>query len=437
MLGDPNSATGRLPNSYNRSTGASGGVSWVDRWGVVGLSHTELNATYGIPSEESVFIDQRNHRTEGLLVLDQPVSWLESLTVKATQVRYRHQEIDASNGEVGTQFDSTGYDTRLEAAYLPIAGISGIFGLSSRDRTLSASGSEAYIPTTADRQNAVFLSAGRAFGDARLEFGTRQSKARLDPTGNPDLAVRNFTLSDYSLGLKMPVGGPIALSINASSAQRAPSVPQLYADGPHAATATFEIGNPTLDKERSRNLELSIGSAATPLRWKASVFQQRFENYIAGFSTDVNDDGVADRVDDEGAIVNSPEDPTAGPLQRLRALADTVRGTVEGIGDAPRLPPMRVGVSTDYASGPWTGFASVMYAAQQNRTSPFETPTPSYTRVDGEIAYNWKTGATGSTTLFVAGRNLLNEDIRLSTSYVKDTVPMPGRSFYAGLRVRF
>jgi iron complex outermembrane receptor protein len=439
-------------------------VSWVDRWGVIGLSHTELHATYGIPSEESVFIDQRNHRTEGLLVLDQPVSWLESLRVKAAQVRYRHQEIDASNGEVGTQFDSTGYDTRLEAAYLPIAGISGIFGLSSRDRTLSASGSEAYIPTTADRQNALFLSAGRAFGNARLEFGTRQSKARLDPTGNPELPLRNFTLSDYSLGLKMPVGGLIELSINASSAQRAPSVPELYADGPHAATATFEIGNPTLNKERSRNLELSIGSAATPLRWKASVFQQRFENYIAGFSTDVNDDGVADRVDDEGTVVNSPADPTAGPLRRLayqeapanfrgleleigwrpvnsawgwRTFADTVRGTVEGIGDAPRLPPMRVGVSTDYASGPWTGFASVMYAAQQNRTSPFETPTPSYTRVDGEIAYNWKTGATGSTTLFVAGRNLLNEDIRLSTSYVKDTVPMPGRSFYAGMRVRF
>jgi iron complex outermembrane receptor protein len=37
----------------------------------------------------------------------------------------------------------------------------------------------------------------------------------------------------------------------------------------------------------------------------------------------------------------------------------------------------------------------------------------------------------------VAGRNLLNEDIRLATSYVKDTVPMPGRSFYAGMRVRF
>jgi iron complex outermembrane receptor protein len=463
-LGDPSSPSGRLPNSFNRSQGASAGVSWVDRWGVVGLSHTELHATYGIPSDQPIFIDQRNHRTEGLLELDQPVSWLESLSVKAAQVRYRHQEIDASNGEVGTQFDSTGYDARLEAAYLPIAGISGVFGMSSRDRTLSASGSEAYIPTTADRQNALFLSAGRAFGDARLEFGTRQSQARLDPTGNPDLPMRNFTLSDYSLGLKMPVGGPIELSINASSAQRAPSVPELYADGPHAATATFEIGNPTLDKERSRNLELSIGSAVTPLRWKASVFQQRFENYIAGFSTDVNDDGVADRVDDEGAIVNSPADPTAGPLRRLayqeapakfrgleieigwrpvnsawgwRTFADTVRGTVEGIGDAPRLPPMRVGVSTDYASGPWTGFASVMYAAQQNRTSPFETPTPSYTRVDGEIAYNWKTGATGSATLFVAGRNLLNEDIRLSTSYVKDTVPMPGRSFYVGMRARF
>ena len=40
-------------------------------------------------------------------------------------------------------------------------------------------------------------------------------------------------------------------------------------------------------------------------------------------------------------------------------------------------------------------------------------------------------------TLFLQGRNLMNEDIRLSTSYVKDTVPMPGRSFYAGMRVRF
>jgi iron complex outermembrane recepter protein len=463
-LGDPSSPTGRLPNSYNRSQGASAGVSWVDRWGVVGLSHTELHATYGTPSEQSVYIDQRNHRTEGLLELDQPVSWLESLRVKAAQVRYRHQEIDASNGEVATQFDSTGYDARLEAAYLPVAGISGVFGLSSRDRTLSSSGSEAYIPSTTDRQNAVFLTAARALGDARLALGTRQSQARLDPTGNPDLPMRNFTLSDYSLGLQVPVRGPVALSINLASAQRAPSVPELYADGPHAATATYEIGNSTLDKERSRNIELSLGSDATPLRWKASVFQQRFENYIAGFATDVNNDGVADRTDDAGTIVNSPQDPSAGPLQRIayqqaparfrglelelgwrpensawgwRTFADMVRGTVDGIGDAPRLPPVRVGVSTDYASGPWTGFASVMYAAQQNRTSPFETPTPSYTRVDSEIAYKWKTGSSGSTTLFVAGRNLLNEDIRLSTSYVMTTVPMPGRSFYAGLRVRF
>ena len=77
-----------------------------------------------------------------------------------------------------------------------------------------------------------------------------------------------------------------------------------------------------------------------------------------------------------------------------------------------------------------------MRASAQTRTGPFETETPGYTRVDAEVSYGWSLGADRRATLFLQGRNLLNEDIRLATSFVRDVVPMPGRSVYAGLRIR-
>jgi iron complex outermembrane receptor protein len=95
-----------------------------------------------------------------------------------------------------------------------------------------------------------------------------------------------------------------------------------------------------------------------------------------------------------------------------------------------------MGVQADYLSGPWAGFASVMHAVEQKRTSIFETVTPGYTRVDAEVSRLLAQSARYSVSLFVQGRNLLNADIRLSTSFVKDTVPMPGRSIFAGLRMK-
>jgi iron complex outermembrane recepter protein len=463
VVGDPASATGRLPNSATEARGMSAGVSWVDRWGVAGLSYSGQDATYGIPAEEGVFIDQRNRRTEGLIELDQPVPGLESLRFRTASVRYRHEEIEAATGAVGTAFDSRGRDARIEAVHAPFGGIRGALGLHARQRTLTAAGDEAYIPTTRERENALFWVGERAFGAAKLEFGIRQGRANLRPDAASGAPSRQFDLGSYSIGGLIPVSGPVALSLNLGSAQRAPAIEELYANGAHAATRTFEVGDPTLDKERSRNLEIALRQTTGPVRWKLGAFQQRFSNYIAGFSTDENGDGIPDRVDEDNEIQNSEADPGAGELSRLayrqaparfrgleaelgwqpiasawsfKAFGDMVRGNVDGFGAAPRTPPSRLGVSVDYAAGPWAGFVSVLRAARQERTAPLETGTAGYTRVDAELSHTWKLGGLYTATLFLQARNLLDEEIRLSTSFVKDSVPMPGRSAYAGLRLR-
>jgi iron complex outermembrane receptor protein len=463
VVGDPSSASGRLPNSATEGRGLSAGVSWVDRWGAAGLSYSGQDATYGIPAEEGVFIDQRNRRTEGLIELEQPMRGVESLRLRTASVRYRHEEIEAETGEVGTAFDSRGRDTRIEAVHSPFAGIRGALGLHAKQRTLTAAGDEAYIPTTRERENALFWVGERAFGAAKLEFGIRQGRANLSPDETSGAPSRDFKLGSYSIGGLIPVAGPVALSLNIGSAQRAPAIEELYANGAHAATRTFEIGDAALDKERSRNLEIALRQTTGPVRWKLGAFQQRFSNYIAGFSTDENGDGIPDRVDGDNVIANSEADPEAGELSRLayrqaparfrgleaelgwqpvaspwafKAFGDMVRGTVDGFGAAPRTPPSRLGVSVDYAAGPWAGFISVLRAARQDRNAPLETTTAGYTRVDAELSHTWKLGGLYSATLFLQARNLLDEEIRLSTSFVKDAVPMPGRSAYAGLRLR-
>jgi iron complex outermembrane receptor protein len=463
VLGDPSSASGRLPNSFSEGSGRSGGVSWIDRWGMAGLSHSALDTRYGIPAEDGVFIDLRNRRTEGLVEFDAPLPGIETLRLRSADVRYRHAEIEGASGEVGTAFDSQGRDTRVEGVHAPFIGVRGAFGVHLRTRTLSASGEEAYLPSTREREDAVFWVGERALGDGRIEFGVRQGRATRTPDAESGLAGRRFSPGSWSIGGLMPIAGPIALSAALTGSQRAPATEELYADGAHAATRTFELGDGTLGMERSRGLELALRQTTGPVRWKIGGFERRFSSYIAGFGTDENADGLADRVDETGGITNSVADPGAGEFSRLayrqaparfrgieaeiawqpvaspwsmRGFGDAVRGTVDGLGAAPRTPPLRIGLSVDYAAGPWSGFVSVLRAARQDRVGVFETETPGYTRVDAELAHTWSLGTNRLATLFVQGRNLMNEDVRLSTSFVKDLVPMPGRSVYAGLRIR-
>ncbi|MFM1989303.1 MAG: hypothetical protein RJA99_2260 [Pseudomonadota bacterium] len=463
VRGDPASASGRLPNSFARGDGVSGGVSWIDRWGTVGISHAALDNRYGIPAEPDVRIDLRNRRTEGLLDLAEPLPGFDSIRLRGAEVRYRHTEVEGSSGTIGTAFDSVGRDVRLEALHAEALGFRGALGAQVRQRTLSASGEEAYLPTTREAENALFWVGERAIGAGRLELGVRQARATRSPDASSGFESRRFDPRSWSVGGSMPLAGPVALLATVAGSERAPAIEELYANGAHAATRTFELGDPSLGKERSRSLELGLRSAGPTLRWRVSGFERRFSNYVAGFATDADGDGIADRVDESGAIANSVADPAAGEFVRLayrqaparfrgleaelawtppaspwtvRGSADAVRGTVDGLGAAPRTPPLRVGATLEYAAGPWAAFASVLRAAAQDRTGPFETPTPGYTRVDAELSYGWSLGGDRRATLFIQGRNLTNEDIRLSTSFVKDLVPMPGRSVWAGLRLR-
>jgi iron complex outermembrane recepter protein len=73
----------------------------------------------------------------------------------------------------------------------------------------------------------------------------------------------------------------------------------------------------------------------------------------------------------------------------------------------------------------------------QKRVAPLETPTPAYTRVDGEVAFKVERKARAAATIFLQATNLLDREIRLHTSHLKDVAPLVGRSFTLGVRGEF
>ena len=461
---DPASATGRLPNSATRAQGVTLGGSRVTDRGVLGVSHSRYDSRYGIPSEEDVFIRMSRERSELLGEFDTPVPGIEMARFKYADSRYRHDEVEAPGGEIGTRFRSRGRELRLELLHAPIAGLRGAFGLQWRERALSVSGEEAYLPDNDASMQALFWVAEKRLGEVRLELGARHESTRLWPDAAWGSPARDFSTNSLSVAATLPLATGYEASMVLGLAARAPVADELYANGPHVATGTFEVGNPDLPHERSTNIDLSVRKTAGALRWKAGVYGNRFGDYLYGHTSDLDGNGLADRVDETGTIANGPPSPDAGDLLRIeydrararfhgieaeislkpegsplqwRAFVDVARGRIENGGNLPRMAPMRAGLNAEWRQGPWSGFANWLVVSRQDRIAALETPTDGYQRVDAEIARTVRLASGAEATLFLQGRNLLDAPIRLHTSFVKDSVPMPGRSLIAGVRARF
>lgn len=454
---DPASPRGRVPNSDTDSDGFSVGGSLVGDRGYLGASFQKLNSNYGIPTPEASRIDVRQNRVDVAGELRDPLPGFTRLRARVRHGDYQHKEIE-STGEVATTFKNDGTEQRYELTHAPLGGWTGVMGLQMDGRTVSALGEEAVIPKTDSRARDLFLVESYSWRDFKFELGGRAGSVKLDPDG--DDSSRKFSLASFSAGTVWNFRPGYALALNGALAQRAPTIEELYSDGAHHATETFDVGDASLSKEKSRNIDFGLRKTTGAWRGKIGAFYNKFHNYIYGAYVDSDGDGVPDRVDDTGALVPNGEftlinttqakarfvgleaelswrpDPAAGP--GLRLFGDMVRGRLTNGGrDLPRMSPARVGLEGDYKYGPWTANAMALFVLRQDRVATLETTTDGYVRLDAGIEYTLKAAQEVTTKLFLRGNNLLNQDMRVATSYIKDFAPLPGRSFVAGLRANF
>jgi iron complex outermembrane recepter protein len=454
---------GDLPNSAGRTWEVAGGLAWIGSNANLGVSVSHYDSLYGIPiryatvapapgdpGPEEVRLDVKQTRFDIRGEINPTEGFLDAVKFRAGYADYKHNEID-DVGAIGTTFLNKGGEGRLEFIQRERSGWRGAFGVQYFQRNLRIIGDEKFLPPSRTRQSGLFTVQSLDKGPFRAEVGGRieftTARAQADTTlGNPDIK-RNFTAVSGSLGGNYELVKGWRVGINASYSQRAPAAEELFANGPHAGTQAFEIGNPAFKLEKSKGLELTLRGNSGPFKITGSVYKSWFNGFIYEQPTGVVTDGLpVFQFLQNKARYYGAEVEVSTEVAKING----VTITLDGVGDftrariilpgpdqnAPRIPALRLLGGLEAQSDHLGLRGEVEWVDGQNRVASFETQTRGYTMVNASATIRpW--GEDGKASLLLSLNNIFDVDARRSASFLKDYAPLPGRDFRATVRVKF
>ena len=450
--------TGRVENSFVESRGGALGMSWVGDRGWVGLAASAYDSDYGVPGhshqheaqgpstgrvlaeqdeehedEEAVTIDLEQRRLDLHGRLDAPLTGVEAVQLRVGWRDYSHRELEGR--DVGTRFANRFVEGRLEALLAPLAGFEGVAGLHWLDRDFSASGAEAYVRPTTTRRLAAFAFEELPPRPWGVQVGMRLESQDTD-TVDPALRSRSFTPLSASAGVTYAFSETWRLNLTASHAERAPTAEELYSDGPHAATRSYEVGNPALGVERGNGVDLTARVSGERLSGSASIFLTRFDDYVYLADTGEVEDGLPVRAftaaDAElaGAELHGDLELYHGGSTHLHleATYDRVRGRLTSTGEhLPRIPPQRLRLGLVALGELWNARLEGRWVDEQDRVADLEEPTPDYAMLDASVGVHFVAGGMAH-HLLLRGSNLTDEAAFNHVSFLKRQAPLPGRT---------
>ncbi|MEO1251137.1 MAG: TonB-dependent receptor [Pseudomonadota bacterium] len=481
-------AFGTVPNSFFETSGASGGLSWVGDRGFFGVSGTVIDSEYGLAGgkkkeeeeegeeeegeeeeEEFGFIDLRQRRID-LAGEYQLGGWFERLKLRLGYADYEHTEFEAP-GEPGTVFTNEGWEGRFELVNseknLFGGKMRGAQGFQFRLSEFSAVGEEAFIPPTDTAQYGIFALKEYSNGPWRIDLGARYENTRHEVLESefdgivPPGFSRDFDSFSVSGGIGLNATENVFLGVNGFRTERAPSPTELFANGPHLATNTFEIGDDTLEEEVATGVEGTFRYSTDLFRFSVNGFYTSYQDFIILADTGLfaeededleefvisdDDDGipvfefVQDDADFYGfeALVEAELFRTGGVHFHGDAGVDYVRGTREtgADEDLPRIPPLSAVLGVEARHEYLDVRFEVEIVTDQDDIAEFELPTEGYELLN-LYATMRPLGADSPFALRLTASNLSDQDARVHSSFRKETVPLRGRNFRIALTADF
>ncbi|MEM1223773.1 MAG: TonB-dependent receptor [Verrucomicrobiota bacterium] len=439
-----------------------GGTWFFGEKNYFGASYSVYESFYGVPGhaheeeggddeeEEGVAIDLERKRFDLELALFEPNDWIEAARVRFGYTDYEHQELE--EGGAAATFLRDGWELRAEAAHNEwLFFDEGIFGVDFADVDFEATGEEietedggfAFGPPSTTTTQAVFISEHAHQGQLHFEVGGRIEAQQIDVDGAED--YDDFALS-VAGSVIYQLNGENSLALSLQRSQRHPNSTELYAEGPHLATQQFEIGDPDLELETAYGIDLTYRFLNDVWASNVSIFYTYFEDYIFAEETGAVEDELPvfayTAVDASFFGLEAELEYLlidGNDLQlKVGLLGDYVQAENRDANeDLPRIPPLRLGGKIRLKHGNWDAGLLLRRALEQKDTAPLETETDGYTELKADLSYTFDLGNGIDLSLFVRADNLLDEEIRHHTSFIKDEAPLPGRNFTLGGRLEF
>ncbi|MDZ3832653.1 MAG: TonB-dependent receptor [Sphingopyxis sp.] len=454
-------ARGKVANTASETWTVAGGLALINDGGQLGVSLAYIDSRYGVPSRPGA----EHHHDDGGADEDEhgegPVTiglkqWradlrgevelgdglFDKLRLRAGFVDYEHTEFEGD--EVGTVFTNQGFEGRLELAQNDRGGWRGASGVQFSHRDFNAVGAEAFVPRNLTDQFALFTLQEWTLGRLGLEAAARYEKTDVRA---PTLALaRDFGTFSGALGASYALAEGVKVSVSGARAVRAPSAEELFSNGPHIATQSFEIGNPNLKREASWGAEASIRFKSDGINLALTGYANWFDNFIYSAATGAEEDELpVFQYFQRDAKVWGFEAEASARLAQIGGFnivgdvtADMTRAEIRGgINEhVPRIPPLRVLGGLEAQGERIDARAEVEWTDSQTRIAPFETPTKGFTLVNASISWR-PLPDSRNLTLSLAANNIFDVDARRHASFTKDYVPLAGRDIRLTARASF
>jgi iron complex outermembrane receptor protein len=453
---------GKLPNTGGRISDLAGGVAYVDGDLNVGVSVSHHTFRYGVPIRFSLDPDEEaeqptldGRQTRADARVNVPIGgFFKIFEFRGGISKYHHDELNPE-GEVDSSFRTKGGELRADLVQNDRDGWGGTSGVQYLETHVRLSGDEKYLPDSTNKELGFFTLQSLVRGPIRFEAGLRVETAHLDADEDAQIAANGGPIGTMPLSLDYtPISGSIGANyefakdwragLSLSHNERAPAIDELFSQGPHGGSESFNIGDPTLKKEAGNGIELSVHHTTGPIHVQGSLYYSRFTNFIFQAPTGEVRDGLPAYSYREGKAnyygFELQSDAKFGNALGINwggeVTTDAVRATIKGFGPAPLIPPLRVIGALTGSRGQFDGRVEVEHDFAHNRTAPIETDTDGFTLVNASLDYH-PFAANPELTLSLQGDNLFDVDARRSTSILKDYAPLAGRDIRLSARVAF
>ncbi|WP_020485471.1 TonB-dependent receptor [Methylomonas sp. MK1] len=449
------------PKGYLNNTGAeaisgSAGLSWIGAPGFAGVSINNLNNNYAIApdgtGDETVRIAMRQTKYDFKSELNNPFRFAKNLRTRLGYTDYQHTEI--ANGEPGAYYTNQSYEGRMELAHQDLGPLRGVVGFQAQASDFNAIEKltgDSIVPRSDITSYGVFAVESFDLGAVTYQLGTRVEQTDIRPDGFANLSYIPVSASASAVW-KLDNRNSLNLAVTRSS--RAPQVQELLSDGYHDATRSYDRGDLGLREETSYNLDLGYRFKTDWLRAEFDLFHNWASDYIFQQRNGefVDQDGnpcVADCVPlvtsgQHDAIFKGYEAKLIVPMMEnhvglleMTLFSDYTRGEFLNGSDVPRMPPLRYGLQLDFNREKLSTYLRFTRAESQPHAGDFETSTAGYFLLNVGTNYQIKAYKDAKLMIFAKGNNLLDQNIRNSTSYLRNFAPEAGRGAEVGFRVSY
>jgi iron complex outermembrane recepter protein len=437
---------GQVENSFTRSASGSGGFAYFAKKAFFSTNYSYFKSRYGIPLDfreedpELRSLKMRRHNLKfsgGFTNLD---SFIENAKFTFDYSNYRHKELVGS--EVGTTFNNKVFSFRGVFDQKKVNKLTGRFGFEGFHRNYGTIGDEILINGPVKQNSfSVFALEELSVDRVTFQFGGRIENNRLRPT-DQTLGNRNFTGFSGAVGIRVGLWEGGAFVANYTHAYRSPAIEELYNNGPHDGTLSFEIGNKNLKPETNDGVDFSLRHQKGRVRAEGNFFYYSLKKFVflaPTGETDLNSGlPIAKYLQGNSRFAGSEFslDITANKYLTVLSGIDYVNAELKDGRALPRIAPLRARLGLDLRYRDLSVRPEIVAVGRQDRIFDLETPTAGYGVLN--LTANYIVPSKHFANIFsFNGYNLGNKLFYNHISFIKDISPEIGRGFRFGYTIRF